>query len=128
MLQEKHIPRVGTLGLKEILTMDMVIAHRELRGYQILCEAVKIRSELVSNKEILMPKTQKAGGGSKKIGRDKKKCERYKLARTREKNKERKKLRYEIKMEKTKARKLKRLKKKKQTKAEASVPKKIQDA
>ncbi len=84
-------------------------------------------NELVSNKEILMPKTQKVGGGSKKIGRDKKKCERYKLARKREKNKERKKLRYEIKMEKAKAGKLKRSKKKKQVKAEAPVPKEIQN-
>ncbi len=66
-------------------------------------------------------KTQKAGGGSKKIGGKKKKCERYRLAKTREKNKKIKKLRYEIRMEKAKAGKLRRKKKKEQAKAEASV-------
>ena len=68
-----------------------------------------------------MPKTQKAGGGSKKIGGQKKKCERYRLARTREKNKEIKKLRYEMKLKKATAGKLKRKKKKEQAKAEAAV-------
>jgi hypothetical protein len=72
-----------------------------------------------------MSKTQKAGGGSKKIGRDKKKCERYKLEMAKEKNKERKKLRYKTKMEKAKVGKLKRLKKKEQVKAEAPIPKEI---
>ena len=68
------------------------------------------------------------GGGGKKVGRNKQKCERYKLANKRERNKEAKKLRYEIKMEKSKARKLKREEKKKLAKAEAPVEEISQDA
>ena len=68
------------------------------------------------------------GGGGKKVGRNKQKCERYKTAHTREKNKETKKLRYEIKMEKSKAHKLKREEKKKLAKAEASDSKESKNA
>ena len=44
--------------------------------------------------------------GGKKIGRNKSKSDRYRLEGKREKNKEVKKLRYELKMEKSKERRL----------------------
>jgi len=61
---------------------------------------------------------------AKKAGRNKKKCEQYKLSHRREKNKEAKKLRYEMKMEKAKQRKLKR----QAAKAETPVSKETIDA
>ena len=67
------------------------------------------------------------GGGGKKVGRNKQKCERYQTAHTREKNKETKKLRYELKMENSKERKLKREEKKKLAKAEAPISTETQD-
>ena len=68
------------------------------------------------------------GGGGKKVGRDKQKCERYKLAKTREKNKEKKKFRYEMKIEKAKTRKLQKEIKKRLAEAEAPVSTETKDA
>lgn len=46
---------------------------------------------------IAIPKKRSGkGGGSKKIGRNKKKCERYRLAGTREKNKARKEAKRQV--------------------------------
>ena len=53
-----------------------------------------------------MSKTQKVGGGSKKIGRDKKKCERYRSENRQAKNK---KLRQERRQKKIDKRILKKL-------------------
>lgn len=53
-----------------------------------------------------MPKTQKAGGGSKKIDRNKKKCERYRIEGRREKNKKLRQERREKKLEKRKLKKI----------------------
>ena len=47
-----------------------------------------------------MPKQQKVGGGSKKIGRSKKKCEIYRLENRREKNKKLRQERRERKLAK----------------------------
>jgi hypothetical protein len=66
--------------------------------------------------------------GQRKLGRNKKKCEQYKAENTRKNNKEKKKLRYELKMEKSAERKLKRVEKKKLAKAEAPVSTETQDA
>jgi hypothetical protein len=51
---------------------------------------------------------QRKGGGSRKIGRNKKKCERYRLEGRREKNKRRKQLRLQKKYAKNKARREKK--------------------
>ena len=54
----------------------------------------------------MISKTQKVGGGSKKIGRDKKKCERYRSENRQAKNK---KLRQERRQKKIDKRILKKL-------------------
>ena len=53
-----------------------------------------------------MPKTQKVGGGSKKIGRNTRKCERYRMENRRAKNKKLCQERMQRKIDKRELRKL----------------------